>query len=177
LHGLVQLRDGDLQVKRGQQTSSDVNGYRSSGDRNDCASRHRTGDNGSDVQVNWSTMGCGILQTRQGQQWVCDDRVEVDRQVLDKSMALSGALCAEGCYATLPNTVMVLQHQQSTVKDNTGGDISVHGAQPVRQQLLYADEQSGVSGCDPQLSSPRLRDSCGSEQADYEERLVSTPLI
>jgi len=67
-------------------------------------------DNGSDVQVNWSTTGCGKLQTRQGQQWVCDDRVEVDHQVLDKSMALSGALCAEGCYATLPNTVMVPQH-------------------------------------------------------------------
>ena len=69
--------------------------------------------------------------------------------MLDKSMALSGALCAEGCYATLPNTVKVPLHQQSTVKDDTGGDISVHGAQPVRQQLLYADEQSGVSGCDP----------------------------
>jgi len=69
--------------------------------------------------------------------------------MLDKTAALSGALCAEGCYATLPNTVMVPQHQQSTVKDDSGGDISVHGVQPVRQQLLYADEQSGVSGCDP----------------------------
>ena len=92
----------------------------------------------------------------------------MDRQMLDKTAALSGALCAEGCYATLPNTVMVPQHQQSTVKDDSGGDISVHGVQPVRQQLLYADEQSGVSGCDPQLSSPRLRDSCGSKEADYE---------
>jgi len=42
LHGLVQLRDGDLQVKCGQQRSSDVNGYRSSGDRDDCASGRQT---------------------------------------------------------------------------------------------------------------------------------------
>jgi len=97
--------------------------------------------------------------TSQHQQPTTSDdvsEVNVERQMLDKSAALSGVLYAEGCYATLPNTVMVPQHQQSTVKDDSGDDISVHGAQQVRQQLSDADEQSGVSRCDPQLSSPRL---------------------
>jgi len=63
LHGLVQLRDGDLQAKRGQQRASDVNGYRSSGDCNGSTSGRRTDNDGSDVQVDGSTMGCGKLQT------------------------------------------------------------------------------------------------------------------
>ena len=71
-------------------------------------------------------MGCGKLQTRQGQQWVCDDRVEVDRQMLDKLLVTAGVTFAEGCYATLPCTATTSQHQKPTTKDDNGDDVTIH---------------------------------------------------
>jgi len=55
------------------------------------------------------------------------------------------------------------------VKGDTGDDISVHGAPQVRQQLLYEDEQSGVSGCDPQLSRAHV---CGIVVAVKKQTMV-----
>jgi len=174
LHGLVQLRDGDLQAKRGQQRSSDVNGYRSSGDRNGSTSRRRTDDGGSDVQVDRLTMGCGKLQTRHGQQWVCDNGVEVYRHVLDKSVAWTGDTFAEGCYATLPYTVTSTRHQQPTADD---GEEEVKVKRRMLDKLLALSGVTYAEGCyatlpyattTPPLLQPTTSDDINEVKVDHQ---------
>jgi len=72
------------------------------------------------------------------------DEVKVDRRMLDKLLAMAGVTFAEGCYATLPCTATTSQHQRPTTTDDDDDEISVYGAERMRQQLFDVSDQSGV---------------------------------
>jgi len=131
LQGLVQLRDGDLQTRHGQQWVSDneVDGSLMDHERLQVkADWQHTPRSTSQPGRRFPTLPESMSSSVKGQpqggtadrawsgSWVTDDdtdEVKVDRQMLDKLLAIAGATLAKGCYATLPYTATTSWHQMT----------------------------------------------------------------